>query len=118
LFDIVIEVQKRGRERVGIVRKTRVKQFDDGEQFPFSYEEIANKYGRDILERAATAVKLASPEQVTAVKTLLEERDATKANELREKWLDKAGADKWEEMPYDAMEKIINYLGHSLTERA
>lgn len=45
LFDLVFEIQKRGASRVGIVKKTRVEAFGDGEQFPFSYDDIANKYG-------------------------------------------------------------------------
>ena len=38
LFDLVFEIQKRGKERVGIVKKTRVESFEEGEVFPFSYD--------------------------------------------------------------------------------
>jgi hypothetical protein len=51
LFDLVFQIQKRGKDRVGIVRKTRCIGFEEGEVFPFSYEEIADKYGREVLER-------------------------------------------------------------------
>ena len=60
LFDLVFEIQKRGKERVGIVRKTRCVGFEEGEVFPFSYDEIANRYGREVLERSASQEVLAS----------------------------------------------------------
>lgn len=60
LFDLVFEVQLRGRERVGVVRKTRCEGFPESEVFPFSYDEIATRYGRDVLERDANPVVLAT----------------------------------------------------------
>src|SRR3990167_1873346 len=64
LFDLVFEIQKRGKERIGLVKKSRVKTFEDMEQFPFSYDEIANRYGREILERSAISEVLATKDQV------------------------------------------------------
>src|SRR6185503_5096019 len=63
LFDLVFEIQKRGKERVGLIKKSRIESFPDGEQFPFSYDEIANRYGREVLERSAVAEVLATKEQ-------------------------------------------------------
>ena len=64
----MFEIQKRGKERVGIVKKSRIETLPDGEQFPFSYSEIANRYGKDVLEREAISEKLATPEQVSRLK--------------------------------------------------
>jgi hypothetical protein len=108
LFDLVVEVQKRGAERVGIVRKSRLESFPEGESFPFCYDEIANRYGRASLERDARPVALASAEQVQLLKTLLEVRKD--GQELLDKWLDKAGAETIEEMSADVVGKCINYL--------
>lgn len=106
LFDLVFEVQKRGASRVGIVRKTRLTAFPDGDTFDFTYAEIAARYGRDVLERDAQPVVLATPEQVETltrlVGTLGIQADA-------DKWLDKAGAANFAELPADAAEKCINY---------
>lgn len=108
LFDLVFEIEKRGEKRVGIVRKTRIPAFADGEQFPFGYDAIADKYGRAILEREAVAEPLATPEQIAEVRELLSDR--TNAADLTAKWFDKAGAENWSEMPASAMEKCIQFL--------
>jgi DNA polymerase III delta prime subunit len=112
LFDLVFEIQKRGKERVGIVKKSRIESFLDSEQFPFSYNTIAIKYGRDILERDAIAQELASLEQITEIKRLA---DLIKTpQEIIQKWLDKAQAETWEEMPADVIQKCIDHLNEQI----
>lgn len=108
LFDLVFELQKRGDERVGVVRKTRIEGFPEGEVFPFNYAEVARRYGKDVLEKDVAPQKLATVEQVKeanelceALKTPLEEQ---------EKWWEKYGASGWAEMPEDAMEKGLAHL--------
>lgn len=108
LFDLVFEIQKRGQDRVGIVRKTRVESFAEGETFPFSYDAIAEKYGRDILERKAKVEALATDEQVETLQRLSELLKVPA--ETIEKWLDKTKAEKFAEMPADAAAKCIAYL--------
>lgn len=108
LFDLVFEVQKRGKERVGLIKKSRIETFTDTESFPFSYDEIAKRYGKDILERDSIAQELASDNQI---KELLRLIDLIKVPiEVYQKWLDKASSEKWEEMPKDAIQKCIDYL--------
>ena len=108
LFDLVFEVQKRGPERVGIVRKTRLDGFPEGDLFPFTYEEIARRYGKEVLEREAVPVALASKEQVAALEEMLGQRKD--GDELRGKWLDKACAETLAELPAEAAEKCVAFL--------
>jgi hypothetical protein len=108
LFDLVFEISKRGSERVGVVRKTRVESFPEGDVFPFSYAEVAARYGRDVLERNAVAVTLASPEQIKALSELLDSRKD--GADLLDKWLTKAEADSPAEMTADSINKCIAYL--------
>lgn len=108
LFDLVFEIQKRGKERVGIVQKTRVDSFPEGETFPFDYDTIAEKYGREILERTATVQSLATPEQVAELKRLIELLKVP--TELQDKWLDKAQAENFSEMPTDAIQACVDFL--------
>lgn len=108
LFDLTFLIQKRGTERVGIVRKTRLQEFPEGEAIPFSYDEIANRYGRDILERDATPEELATPEQVSILTSMLNER--IDGEKLKEKWLEKAQADALGELPREAAAKCIDFL--------
>jgi hypothetical protein len=113
LFDLVFEIQKRGSERVGIVKKTRIKSFTDGEQFPFSYESIAKKYGREVLERDATAEALATLEQVKELKRLISLLHVPE--ETTDKWLDKANAETFDEMNSELTQKYINALQSKIT---
>lgn len=108
LFDLVFEVQKRGKERVGIVRKTRIETFPDQETFPFSYDEIANRYGRQVLEKDAQAESLASKEQVEQLRYLV--GLYKESDEVVQKWLDKANASTFEDMNEEVIKKIILYM--------
>lgn len=108
LFDLVFEIQKRGKDRVAMIKKSRIAAFPDTETFPFSYEEIAKRYGKEVLERDAVAQELADESQV---KELLRLIDLIKIpEEIYQKWLDKASSEKWEEMPRDAIQKCIDHL--------
>jgi hypothetical protein len=116
LFDLVFEVQKRGvgraKEHVGIIKKSRVESFPDGEQFPFSYDEIAKRYGREVLERNAVAEVLASKEQVEHLKRLIEL--FKEPEEVTQKWLDKAEAVSFDEMNATQIEKCIKFMENKI----
>lgn len=108
LFDLVFEIQKRGKDRVGLIRKSRIEGFPDSETFTFSYDEIAKRYGREVLERDAIAQELATIEQVNELIRLI---DLIKVpEELWKKWLDKASSETWGEMPKDSIQKCIDFL--------
>jgi hypothetical protein len=112
LFDLCFEVQKRGKERVGLVKKSRIESFPDTETFPFSYDEIAKRYGRDVLERDAVAQELADDIQIKEILRLI---DLIKVpEEVFQKWLDKASSERWEEMPKDAIQKCIDHLQNKI----
>lgn len=112
LFDLVIEIKKNGKQRIGVVKKTRIKAFDELESFPFSYDTIAEKYGRKILEKDAVAQKLASQDQVLEIIHLINvlkiEQDEVN------KWLTKADASSFDEMEEDKIIKCINFLKDKL----
>lgn len=108
LFDLVFEVQKRGKERIGLIKKSRIESFPDAETFPFSYKEIAKRYGKEILERDAVAQELADDDQLKEIVRLI---DLIKVpEETYRKWLDKSGSEKWEEMPKESIQKCIDFL--------
>ncbi len=116
IFDLAIEVQKRGNDRVGVVRKTRIEGFPEGEVFPFCYDEIANRYGRETLERNAVPISLATPEQVEEITLLLAERKD--GAELSDKWLAKQDAENWAEVGTAEIEKAIHFLKNPLKKGA
>lgn len=108
LFDLVFEIQKRGKERIGLIKKSRIESFPDGETFPFSYEEIAKRYGKEVLERNAISEKLSDESQVKEILRLIELLKVPE--ESYQKWLDKSNSEIWEEMPFDAIQKCIDHL--------
>jgi hypothetical protein len=108
LFDLVFEIQKRGKERVGIVKKTRIESFIDAEQFPFCYDTIANKYGKNILERESVSEQFATPEQASELKRLVELLKVPE--EVVEKWLNTANSETIEEMNSNYIQKCIDHL--------
>lgn len=108
LFDLVFEIQKRGTHRVGLVKKSRFETFQDTDTFPFSYEEIAQRYGRAVIEREAVAQELATPEQVKEIERLVELLKMSE--ETTQKWLDKANSDSWSDMQKDSIQKCIDFM--------
>ena len=108
IFDLVFEVQKRGSERFAITKKSRVSSIPDGESFAFSYDEIANRYGKEILEREAVPQELATSEQLEQLNLLIQENKIP--TEVRQKWLDKASSESFSEMPKEIVQKLIIHL--------
>lgn len=113
LFDLVFEIEPRGKDnRVGIVRKTRVEGLPEGDTFPFSYAEIAKRYGADVLERRAEAQELATPAQVKTLTRLVELLKLE--DDVVDKWLSKAQASSFEEMPAAAAQKCVEWCEASV----
>lgn len=108
LFDIVFEIQKRGNNHVGTVKKTRIENFACDEQITFSYDSIAEKYGRQILEKDTIPVELANSFQVSEIKKLIHIMKIPQ--EICQKWLDKGCAQDFEELTSENIQKIIVFL--------
>ena len=94
------------------VGKSRLKNFPSGARFDWSYEEFAERYGRETIERVAKQILLASQEQVAEVKRLLE---VVKVSDgFAEGCFKKAGIDSWDEMDAEIIEKVITSLKEKL----
>jgi hypothetical protein len=105
-FDLIIELEKRGEERVAIVKGSRIETFKEGETFNWSYEEFKRRY--PIIEKDVEPVTLATTEQVHELKSLLE---VVKLPEgTVDKWLTKASVDCIEDMDSSSIEKCIKYV--------
>ncbi len=112
MFDLSIEVQRRGKDRVGIIKKSRIKSFPDSETIPFSYEEISKRYGKELLEKNAIPQELAEKAQVNELLRLIELIKVP--HEISQKWLDKAQSETWEEMTKESIQKCIDHLGSKI----
>jgi len=112
LFDLVVELGKKGRKRFGKVVKTRIETFPDEEVFEWSYDAIKQRYDAHVLEKQADVMQLASPAQVRELSELLSIVRLPEGT--TDKWLSKAGVDTWEDMPADAIAKCIDYVKNRL----
>jgi DNA polymerase III delta prime subunit len=115
-FDLVIELNKKGRKRMARVVKTRIDSFPDDEMFEWSYEAIGKRYDTHVLEREAEVVTLAGPHQVREIQELLAVVRLPEGTV--EKWFAKAGVDQWEDMSADVIAKCIEYVKGRLTAAA
>lgn len=111
-LDLVLQVQKRGNSRIAIVKKSRLVGFPDMDTFPLEYAEFASRYGKDFIEAEVKPIVLATPDQVSEIKRILELVRIDGATV--EKLLSKAGAESWEELETDQAATTINWLNNKL----
>ncbi len=111
-FDLVIELGKSAKKRMAKVVKTRLDTFPDEERFEWSYDAVKTryekKYGEGVLDKASLTVELATSAQIKELKELI---DTVKLPDgLVDKWLTKANADRWEDVPSETVQKCIAYV--------
>lgn len=95
------------------IGKSRLPSFPTGEKFPWSYDEFAKRYGKDVIEKAAVPVILASAEEVAEVSRLL--AIVKLPDGTMDKWFSKAGVDSFEEMSTTTIQSCIAFLKGKLT---
>lgn len=107
-LDLAFHCQKRGATRVATVKKSRLLGFPEGQSFPLEFSDFAERYGKEVIEKAAKQIDLAAPEQVSEITRLVEllklEKDTT------DKWLEKANAENFTEFNTEQAAKIITNL--------
>lgn len=107
-LDLILQVVKQGNSRIAYPRKSRLLGFPESEGFPWTYEEFAERYGKDIIERETKPIILATEDQLTRLNEIL--------NVVRipdseiEKWFTAAKVESWSEMDTERVEKAIVYL--------
>lgn len=107
-MDLALQIQKRGPARYGIVKKSRLLGFPESESFELDYQHFAERYGKDVIEKATVPISLATPEQVAEITRLV---DLLKIDGATvEKWLDKANAENFAEFNTAQASKVIEAL--------
>lgn len=105
---LCLNIVKSGENSTARVRKTRLPGFVDSKAFPWNYEEFAKLHGKEVMEKKATQIILATPEQIAEVTRLL---GVVKLSDTDKQ-------DKWiaentlllAEVEAEKMDKIINHL--------
>lgn len=105
---LVLRIAKVGSSRYAYIGKSRLPSFPEHENFDWSYQEFAARYGQDVIEKEAAPLVLASPEQIEELNRLL---DIVK---MPDGWKDKifkaASVDEWSEMDRDKIESCLKLL--------
>lgn len=115
IFDYVFQLvmDSKGR-RTAITKKERAEigKAKFPQEFEWSYANFLIYYGKEALEREATPVPLASPDQVDEVKRLLS------IVKVESDWeadvLTKADVDTWQEMTAEKIGKVLDFLNKKL----
>lgn len=90
------------------VRKSRLLGFPMGSSFPCTYDEFADRYGREIIEGAVTQVELASEAQITELDELMER--VRMPDDWLYKCLKRGKAEVVEELSSEAIQAMIKML--------
>lgn len=113
ILHLALHITKEGSARRARVRKTRLLGFPDADSFVFTYEEFARRYGKDVIERESVALELATAAQVEELKRLLG------VVKMPDGWieacLEKAKADRLEDMDAEKIEKLITLVKERLS---
>lgn len=107
-LDLVLRMVKQGPKRYCIVVKSRLTGFPEGDRFEANYQEIVDRYGKDLIEAPATPVALATPDQVIEITHLLETFKVTEKE--REAWNTRAKAETFEEYKQEDLAKLIAHI--------
>lgn len=108
-LDLCMNIVKAGENRFAKVRKSRLIGFPDGASFPWSYDEFATRYGKDVIEKQGGKIILATPEQLARLNELLEIvkfKDSTE--NTKAKWLSAKGVESFSEMNTKDVAALIN----------
>lgn len=114
---LVLRISKLGNgvnaKRFAHVGKSRLTGFPEGEKFDWNYATFAERYGKDVIEKASVPVVLAKPEQVAEVQRLLEV--VKLPDGTVEKWFTKAGVESFAEMSEAQIDGCVTFLKGKLT---
>ena len=110
LFDLIFQIVKKGDKRIATTIKERAEVGKNKfpEEFEWSYANFCQFYGKDIIEREATPMAMATPEQVAQIKKLLEVVKVE--SDTIQKWFTKEDVDSFDEMSAERLGKYIAFV--------
>jgi hypothetical protein len=108
-----LRIAKVGTSRYAYIGKSRLPTFPEGDMFPWSYENFAERYGRIVIEQEAKPIVLADESQISELTRLLS--IVKMPEDWAEKVFKKAGVEAWTEMDADKAAKVIDNLRSRLS---
>jgi hypothetical protein len=114
LFDLVLELQRHGKKRIAVVKKTRLAEFPDQEAFEWSFNALAERWGKENLERKAEVIKMATAQQVVTLEQRVKALNIDEATV--KKWLKAADAQDFSGFTAEQILKAIMYCDKKIAE--
>lgn len=109
---LIMRISKIGEgenaRRYAHIGKSRLIGFPEGTRIDWSYNDFAERYGRDVIERSGKHLTLASPEQIEEVGRLL--AIVKVPEDWQDKAFKKAAVESWQEMDSDKIDACISWL--------
>lgn len=109
---LVLQITKTGPSRNARIGKSRLTGFPEGEFFEWGYRQFSERYGRDVIEKAAEPLVLANAEQLAEIDRLIS--IVKVPDDWQSKVFKKDGVDTWEEMDSTKITKYIAMLQEKL----
>lgn len=111
-LDLWLETKLQGSKRFATVVKSRIEGFPVGTDINLDVETFKKLYGASVMEEPVKAITLASAEQVSEIKRIV---DLLKIPEDEsDKWLTKFQAVEWEDLSKENATKLLEYLSKLL----
>lgn len=111
---LAMQIAKQGDSRMARVKKSRLTGFADSSSFPWSYNDFAERYGREIIETKGHAIELATPEQLAEMELLLEVVKLPDGQQ--NKWLSTANVERFEDMETKKLASLLTHIKTKLNK--
>jgi len=105
---LCLNIFKQGPAHKARVTKSRLLGFKDADVFNWSYNDFADRFGRNILEGVVKQVILATPEQLAEISDLTARVKLPDGQE--DKWFKAANCESFAEMDTDKIQACINLI--------
>lgn len=111
-LDLWLEAVKRGPNRIAIVRKSRLVQFEESKNFTLDFTEFKKRYeaefGAGVMDATAKPIVLATAEQLTEARGIVAALQLTPDDVA--KALEKRGVTQWEDLEQSSILEMIDNL--------
>lgn len=111
-LDLWIDIELRGSERYMRVKKSRHDNFELGKSYKWTYEEFADRFGRERIEGATQAAQLLDPETLAVIVNYRAIGVINDDNEVA--WFKKFGVEDWADCTVDQSIKLLDWCKKKL----
>lgn len=108
IFDLILQIKMDDKRRKALVRGSRHENLQKGEEFEWTYQEIANRYGIDNIEAEVKSLNFATDDQIKILQHLFETLNISE--DVIKKGLQKKDAQALSDLPEDAAAQWIEHL--------